>query len=63
MPLKHTGKLPRNYANALTMIGRKSGTFKDKSKGRGGARNDQNDLLAEYEEARLAEQETDDEES
>ncbi len=63
MPLKHTGKLPRNYANALTMMGRKSGAFKDKRKGRGGSRNDQQDMLAEYEEACTDDQETDDEES
>lgn len=63
MALKYKLKLPRQYANAMTMMGRKSGAFKDKRNGRGGAHNDQQDMLAEYEEARLEEQESNDEES
>lgn len=60
MTLKYKLKLPRDL-NALTMVGRKTGAFKDQRKGRGGSRNDQQDYLTEYEEACLEDQDTDEE--
>ncbi len=55
--------IPRDL-NMLTMVGRKTGAFKDQRKGRGGARNEEHSYLEEYEESRLDEQEVErDEES
>ncbi len=40
-------KIPRNL-DVLTMVGRKTGPFKDQRKGRGGAHNEQQEYLNEY---------------
>lgn len=50
--MKYKLKLPRDL-NALTMVGRKTGPFKDQREGRGGAKNDKQSLLEEHEEASL----------
>lgn len=48
--MKYKLKLPRDL-NALTMVGRKSGAFKDQRAGRGGAKNSQQEFLEDHEEA------------
>ncbi len=43
-------KLPRDF-NVLSMIGRKSGAFKDKRLGRQGSKNSEQEYLEEYEDS------------
>lgn len=56
--MKFQVKFPRKHRdpNAATMVGRKTGAFKDQRNGRGGAKNEEQEYLAEYEETCLEEQ-------
>ncbi len=46
--MKKENKISQSKVNALSMIGRKVGAFKDKRKGRGGSSNEELDLFQEY---------------
>jgi len=45
-------RLPRDLHVVAMITGRKGGAFKDTRSGRGGTRNTQQELLAEYEDSR-----------